>query len=257
MLDAPTSCLCLAAISLGGCAPPAPPVATVPDAPPQSAPTAPAVGPPPAAAAQPEPPRLPPPRALSADEQKEAHTRCRPLADAVKSAVGKTDANSVDAVFRGLEALKTISSVPKLDDAARARCAELYTRDSQAYVVSTVAVSARGHLELVARLLATAFDRKKQLCPSLEPVPRDFSALGAGAYAVAPADYASPGWACLEDASILDKLSAQLSMKAEPAAGRFTVVARAMPLRDGRMMEWQLAGKVLGDKLEWGKPELR
>jgi hypothetical protein len=55
----------------------------------------------------------------------------------------------------------------------------------------------------------------------------------------------------------MDKLFVQIALESDPARGTFVIVARGMPLRDGKMVEWRLEGKVAGDKLELGKPERR
>jgi hypothetical protein len=205
---------------------------------------------------EPEPERLAPVPPLTPTEQAEFKAKCTPFAKAVEKAAEKA---SGPPIFRAADVLKDVASnpIPGLKDDARARCAELFEHDLKGYLLGTMRVGAIGNLGVLVHLVEQAVARNGKPCPDALPVPRKFEVLAHGVYTPTEDDYGDAGWKCLENASIVDHLLAQIRVTNDANAKTVTLSARTMPLRDGKMVEYLRVGHVDGTSVKWDPPATR
>jgi hypothetical protein len=150
------------------------------------------------------------------------------------------------------DALRALSAKPPpaLKEADRSFCFDVADRDMRGYIISTVGAAAKVTLGTLGRRMKEVYERDKKLCPSTtRPVPADFARLSSGAASVSKEEWSGPAWECLL-APASDKTLVQLEVKTDEGAGTFEIVARASPLRNGKVVEWVQSGRVKEGKLE-------
>jgi hypothetical protein len=189
------------------------------------------------------------PQPVPPEQRRDFEQRCKPLIEGIVDTGKKLTGPPA---YRMQDALRELTQKPPagLKEADRAFCFDVADRDMRGYIINTVGSAAKVTLGALGRRMKEVYERDKKLCPSTsKPVPADFSKLAGGAVAVTKDEWTGPAWECLL-APPMEKTLVQLEVKSDDAAGTFEIVARASPLRNGRVVEWVVAGRTRDGKLE-------
>ncbi len=142
-------------------------------------------------------------------------------------------------------------------------CKEYMIRGVQEHMASMRAVNVKHQLLSLGRAMQSAFLRKGKLCPSTSaPLPAALSKLRKGSYSPTKSDLSTPAWRCLDQPIsgmsllFMGGIRFQYEVRTNTADGSFTVVGRGSLLRDGKVDEYTLAGKVLAGKGQAGDVKL-
>jgi hypothetical protein len=196
------------------------------------------------------------PQPLTAAEDQELQTTCKPLSDGLvdwaRRQQGETPGKPED-ILR----TKGAELAPKMDPALRAHCASLFIQALQVYQQKVIEVEARSTLKSLATGLMSSYADKESLCPSADhPVPATLEQLTAGPYHSTAADWAGAGWQCAGGGFLAGEPQRfQYAFHSDPKAGTFELSAKGRSVAGGRIVEFVLRGKVEGGALKVGDVE--
>jgi len=130
-------------------------------------------------------------------------------------------------------------------------CKGYMIRQVQERMASMRAIGVKHQMLSIGRAMKSAFERDGKLCPSSKkPLPAELSALSKGSYTPSKADLSTPTWKCLDtpfggrSLLFMGGVRFQYEIRTNRADQSFNVVGRGSLLRDGKIDEYTLAGKV-------------